>query len=88
MKKIAFTLAEVLLTLTIVGVVSALTVPNIMSAVDEKEISFLLKKADENFYTAPTAMYGRFFTRGLTVNRSIFILPHSAHLGTPFCKKT
>ena len=39
MKKIAFTLAEVLLTLTIIGVVAALTVPNLMGAVEDKELA-------------------------------------------------
>ena len=57
MKKIAFTLAEVLLTLTIVGVVSALTVPNIMSAVDEKELQAQAKKAYNTLQTAVNMVY-------------------------------
>lgn len=44
MKK-AFTLAEVLITLTIIGVVSVLTIPNIISNYQNKVLSTQLKKA-------------------------------------------
>ena len=37
MQKRAFTLAEVLITLTIIGVVAALTIPQVMSYTYEKE---------------------------------------------------
>ena len=42
--KMAFTLAEVLLTLVIIGVVAAMTVPTIIENTKEQEIRSLLKK--------------------------------------------
>lgn len=45
MKKLGFTLAEVLLTLTIIGVVAALTVPNLMGAIEDKELASQAKKS-------------------------------------------
>lgn len=35
-KKIAFTLAEVLITLTVIGIVAAITIPSLMSNIDER----------------------------------------------------
>lgn len=43
-KKTAFTLAEVLLTLVIVGIVAALTIPTILSATNKQEYVVGLKK--------------------------------------------
>lgn len=36
-KKIAFTLAEVLITLSIVGVIAAMTIPTLMSNIEHKK---------------------------------------------------
>ena len=44
MKK-AFTLAEVLITLTIIGVIAALTIPNLLQKHQEQETVTRLKKA-------------------------------------------
>ncbi len=44
-KKNAFTLAEVLITLAIIGVIAALTVPSVMFSTDEKQAIVGLKKA-------------------------------------------
>jgi len=46
-KKAAFTLAEVLITLGIIGVVAAMTIPNLMSNYKKHEVSVRLK----NFYS-------------------------------------
>ena len=43
--KNAFTLAEVLITLVIIGVVAAITVPSLMSNTNKKENIVRLKKA-------------------------------------------
>ena len=43
-KKLGFTLAEVLITLGIIGVVSALTIPTLMNNYQTKEKSTKLKK--------------------------------------------
>lgn len=43
-KQLAFTLAEVLITLAIIGVVAALTIPNLISSYNEKIIITSLKK--------------------------------------------
>ena len=67
MKK-AFTLAEVLVTLSIIGIVAAMTIPNLQSAVDEyifrgamlknyamlKNAHALSRQNDEDFYEEPT----------------------------------
>ncbi len=52
-KIIAFTLAEVLLTLTIIGVVAAMTVPTVMKTTGERERSAKIKKM--------YSMYGKAF---------------------------
>ncbi len=44
-KKKAFTLAEVLVTLTIIGVIAALTIPSVIFGTDEKQAAVGLKKA-------------------------------------------
>ena len=44
-KKNAFTLAEVLITLAVIGVVSVLTIPNIISNYQNKVLATQLKKA-------------------------------------------
>ena len=36
-KKICFTLAEVLITLTIIGVIAALTIPNLMQKYEKQQ---------------------------------------------------
>ena len=44
-KKLAFTLAEVLITMTIIGVVAAITVPSLMMSTQKKENVVRYKKA-------------------------------------------
>lgn len=44
MKKTAFTLAEVLITLGIIGVVAAMTIPTLMNSTNKKELITALKK--------------------------------------------
>ena len=51
-KKTAFTLAEVLITLGIIGVVAALTIPNIISDYQEKRTVATLKKAYSTIFQA------------------------------------
>ena len=45
MKKSGFTLSEVLLTLGIIGVVAAMTVPSLMNSTEDKKLSAAAKKA-------------------------------------------
>lgn len=54
-KYTAFTLAEILIVIAIIGVVSALTVPNLAKNTNNKEIVARVKKADSNLSDA----YGR-----------------------------
>lgn len=54
-KYAAFTLAEILIVIAIIGVVSALTVPNLAKNTNNKEIVARVKKADANLSDA----YGR-----------------------------
>lgn len=57
MKKIGFTLAEVLLTLSIIGVVSTMTVPSLISSIDERELQAQAKKAYNTLQSAITMKY-------------------------------
>ena len=57
MRKTGFTLAEVLLTLTIIGVVAAMTVPNLMGAVEDKELAAQAKKAYNTLQNAVSMHY-------------------------------
>lgn len=43
-KTVGFTLAEVIITLGIIGVVAAMTIPTIVSRVTHKRLQFQLKK--------------------------------------------
>ena len=60
LKKCAFTLAEVLITIGIIGVVAAITIPNLITAYEKKVAVENLKKANSvlaqalKFYTAET----------------------------------
>ena len=45
MRKLGFTLAEVLITLGIIGVIATLTLPTLMSNTAEREYSTAIKKA-------------------------------------------
>ncbi len=54
MKKGAFTLAEVLLTLAIIGVVAAMTVPSLMTSTEDKKLSAAAKKAYNTLQNAIT----------------------------------
>ena len=58
----AFTLAEVLITLGIIGVVAALTIPTLISKYQEKQTIVKLKKVYsilQNAYTAAEAEYDK-----------------------------
>ena len=57
MKKLAFTLAEVLLTLTIIGVVAALTLPSVTGSLDETELTAQAKKAYNTLQNAVKSKY-------------------------------
>ena len=63
MKKFAFTLSEVLLTLAIVGVVSTMTVPSLVNSIDERELEAQAKKAQN---TIQSAINLRYATTGKT----------------------
>ena len=52
MKKRAFTLAEVLITLGIIGVVAAMTLPNLITEYQKKQTAVQLKKAYSTFAQA------------------------------------
>ena len=54
MKKGAFTLAEVLLTLAIIGVVAAMTVPSLMTSTEDKKLGAAAKKAYNTLQNAVT----------------------------------
>ena len=54
MKKGAFTLAEVLLTLAIIGVVAAMTVPSLMTSTEDKKLGAGAKKAYNTLQNAVT----------------------------------
>ena len=54
MKKGAFTLAEVLLTLAIIGVVAAMTVPSLMTSTEDKKLGAAAKKAYNTLQNAIT----------------------------------
>ncbi len=54
MKKGAFTLAEVLLTLAIIGVVAAMTVPSLMTSTEDKKLAAAAKKAYNTLQNAIT----------------------------------
>ena len=61
MKKYAFTLAEVLITLVIIGVIAALTIPNLMKHYKKQEIETMLKQnynLVQNAFTLARAEYG------------------------------
>ena len=45
MKKSGFTLAEVLITLVIIGVIAAMTIPTLLSNTNKQETKTALKKA-------------------------------------------
>ena len=57
MKKIAFTLSEVLLTLSIIGIVSAMTVPSLMTSIEDRELSAQAKKAYNTLQSAVSMKY-------------------------------
>lgn len=57
MKKLGFTLAEVLITLVIIGVIAAMTVPTLMSNTNSQEFRSALKKAISGVNQALTLHY-------------------------------
>ena len=61
MKKLGFTLAEVLITLVIIGVIAAMTIPTLMNNTNAQEFRTALKKAISGTNQALTlnyALYG------------------------------
>lgn len=50
--KIAFTLAEVLITLGVIGIIAALTLPALIQKQNKKSLEVAFKKAYANFYNA------------------------------------
>lgn len=57
MKKLGFTLAEVLITLVIIGVIAAMTVPTLMNNTNSQEFRSALKKAISGANQALTLNY-------------------------------
>ena len=57
MKKLGFTLAEVLITLVIIGVIAAMTVPTLMNNTNAQEFRSALKKAISGVNQALTLNY-------------------------------
>lgn len=57
MKKLGFTLAEVLITLVIIGVIAAMTVPTLMNNTNAQEYRSALKKAISGLNQALTLNY-------------------------------
>ena len=55
-KKCAFTLAEVLITLTIIGVVAAMTIPVVSAKVKQHEYKTAAKKYNCSFLSLETAI--------------------------------
>ena len=54
MKKHAFTLAEVLITLGVIGVVAAMTLPIVINSYkDQVQLSLFKKIYSRKFYTSP-----------------------------------
>lgn len=83
-KHLAFTLAEVIITLGVIGIVSALTIPNITTKFREKEVVSKLKKV---YTTLSQALQQEIAEQGQTVdhwpleygdskNGSAFLLEH------------
>ena len=71
MKKNGFTLAEVLITLGIVGVVSALTIPTLMSNTTKEQIGPKLAKAVSAFEQANQALLNAYSVDSLTDARLV-----------------
>ncbi len=72
-KKCAFTLAEVLITLGIIGVVAALTIPTLMQKMDERETVSKVKKAFSTISNAvkmATVENGEISSWGLNYDQS------------------
>ena len=65
MKKLGFTLAEVLITLVIIGVIAAMTVPTLMNNTNAQEYRSALKKAIAGVNQALTLNYA---LEGLSAN--------------------
>lgn len=56
--KLAFTLAEVLITLGIIGVVAALTIPTLINNANDAQLKGMLKKTFSTFAQATTSIAG------------------------------
>ena len=60
-RKIAFTLAETLVTLIIIGVIAAMTIPILMQNTNDKQFKSALKKNYQVFSNAFNLQYGNYF---------------------------
>ena len=60
-KKLAFTLSEVLITLVIIGIVAAMTIPSIIQSTNDSQYKVALKKNYSNFSKAFNLAYGYYF---------------------------
>lgn len=73
-KKLAFTLAEVLLTLVIIGVVAAITVPTIIANSKDEEIRSLLKK---NHSIIAQALHFYYLDYGINLKGNDYFEPYT-----------
>ena len=74
----AFTLAEVLITLGIIGVVAALTMPSLIQNKQKKELETAFKKSYANFYNAYNkAKINELMEEQKSINESIENLKNS-----------
>ena len=86
-KRFGFTLAEVLITLTIIGVIAAMTIPTLLSNTSDQEYKTALKKAVSTINQAITMQYaldgtnmsdftakeaGAMFTDGTGIVKALF----------------
>jgi len=74
-RKSAFTLAEVLITLVIIGVVAAITVPSLNNAIQDKEYAQMLRK---NFSTLDNALRRAQADEGTFGDNSIVFVPDTS----------
>ena len=75
-KQNAFTLAEVLVTLAIIGVVTALTIPSVIARYQEKQTVAAVRK----FYSEASDAYNRAIAENDEVASRLTLEPHKHHL--------
>ena len=72
MKKLGFTLAEVLITLVIIGVIAAMTVPTLMNNTQGQENKTAFKKAISSMNQALTMEYALEGNTAASLNAVLF----------------